>query len=67
MTGALIPEGYELDYHFRKKAWICPVRTCRLVTARPSALGNHFCVRSGRRTVSIQNSLVLTDLIANSY
>ena len=41
-SGALLPQGDELDFTIPGRRWICPVRTCRTVFAKVSDLGYHF-------------------------
>ena len=44
-SGAIIPEGYDLDYTIPNLPWICPVRNCRYVFKGRTELGCHFVVR----------------------
>ncbi|KAI0021682.1 hypothetical protein F4780DRAFT_276005 [Xylariomycetidae sp. FL0641] len=52
--GALIPQGYQL-YKDDQYPWICPVRSCRILSKSLWALGAHF---SGRhRTEDLNDNL----------
>ncbi|KAK3693248.1 hypothetical protein B0T22DRAFT_449282 [Podospora appendiculata] len=44
MNGALIPEGFRLDYS-PLTPWICPIRTCRLLSKTRKGLGYHFIIK----------------------
>ncbi|KAK3332788.1 hypothetical protein B0T19DRAFT_352626, partial [Cercophora scortea] len=44
MNGALIPEGFKLNYS-PLTPWICPIRTCRLLSKTRRGLGYHFIIK----------------------
>ncbi|KAK5658106.1 hypothetical protein OQA88_2662 [Cercophora sp. LCS_1] len=42
LSGALLPDGYELETNYPERPWICPIRPCRKTFGSTKTLGIHW-------------------------
>ncbi|KAK4096074.1 hypothetical protein N658DRAFT_56629 [Parathielavia hyrcaniae] len=65
MTGALIPEGYQLSPDsVPGRPWVCPVRSCRIACKFKKSLGYHFMI--AHKSCSLNDNSDGTFSIINS-